>query len=119
MKKNNFTIVSKTWGYEKVYYNENYCYKDLHLNANSKTSLHRHINKKETFVPKDNGLKLEYVDSLNELSYIINLEADISYTLEPMTWHRVHNDTNAQLILREISTHHEDSDVERINKYEQ
>lgn len=114
MKKNNFIIINKTWGYEKVYHNETYCYKDLYINPKSQTSLHRHINKKETFVPKDNGLKLEYVDSLNKVRYIIDLEVDVSYTLEPLTWHRVYNNTDTQLILREISTHHEDLDVERM-----
>ncbi len=114
LKTNSHKIIKKTWGQEIVYYNKNYCYKELCFNPSTQTSMHRHKKKKETFIVKDKGLALEYVDSFTNMSYIIELSVFKSYTIRPKTWHRIYNNTDKPLSLFEVSTHHKDSDVERM-----
>lgn len=114
LKVNSHDLIPKKWGHEIIYYNKKYCFKELCFQPKAFTSMHKHKKKKETFVAKDEGFSLEYVDSVTNISYKIPLLVNQSYTLKPNTWHRICNDTNNMLTLIEVSTHHSDFDVRRM-----
>lgn len=100
-------IINKTWGLEEVFCNEpEYCGKLLHLNPGKKCSLHYHPVKKETFHVLYGFVRLEHGDK-DEL-----LNAGDSRTIMPKTPHRFSSTAGAGIL--EISMHHEDSDVVRL-----
>lgn len=100
------TIV-KEWGEEKIICNEpEYCSKYLHISPQKKCSLHYHNQKKETFFVVSGLVRLEWSD-FDEL-----LIAGESRTIMPTTLHRFSSLRGATIL--EISTHHSDEDVVRI-----
>lgn len=99
----------KDWGAEvwKVN-NELYCAKFLYLEPGFKCSLHRHIHKDETFSVLSGRCYLEFGD------FKATLCVGDSRRIEPGTWHRFSNDRyNPMCVILEVSTHHDDNDVER------
>lgn len=100
--------VRKLWGRELWVVNtELYCAKYLYLNAGSACSLHRHSVKDETFIVLSGNCLLEYGDSRREMV------AYHSQRIAPGTWHRFSNPGAAICVILEVSTHHDDADVER------
>lgn len=101
-------IVRKTWGIENVLANEpEYCLKELRVFAGKKCSLHYHPIKKETFIVKRGLVMLERQGYQDEL-----LKPGEARTILPGTPHRFSSIYGA--VIMEVSTHHEDSDVVRI-----
>lgn len=102
-------IVEKEWGVEFWVLNElEYCFKVLELAPGKRCSLHRHIQKTESFVVREGecllNVGLEYY-GLTSSSKAVRIPAG--------TWHRFSNYSARPCIILEISTHHEDSDCER------
>jgi quercetin dioxygenase-like cupin family protein len=83
-----------------------YCLKELHLTAGWQCSLHRHRIKDETFLVQSGEVEIE-LGSRRWLAH-----AGESIHIPPMTWHRF-GSRNAAMLL-EVSTHHSDEDVERL-----
>lgn len=103
--------VDKAWGLETWLVNEpEYCAKYLTLFKGAYCSMHRHLKKKETFIVLQGEIMLEN-GLCGDMTY---LKKDESYTLEPGTWHRFHG-VESSLVL-EVSTHHDDEDVERLTE---
>lgn len=101
--------VQKIWGKEMWWVNEDYCVKTLHINPGFQCSLHRHIDKDETFIVQKGRCLLEH-KTRTRFVY----EGTI-IRIFPGEWHRfgVHKDDPPCIIL-ECSTHHDDDDVERL-----
>lgn len=100
-------VIHKNWGMEVVYANEpEYCAKLLIIRDGGKSSLHYHSVKKETFYVQSGIVRLER-PPLDELLFPGDRR-----TLEPNTPHRFSSVRGAEIL--EVSTHHEDSDVTRI-----
>lgn len=101
--------VAKEWGAEIWLCNtEKYCAKQLHVAPLSQCSLHRHLVKDETFIVVLGYPELEIGDATFEA------RPGETFRIEPGVWHRFTNryaHTYVQML--EVSTHHEDSDVER------
>ena len=107
-------IIPKAWGSEHVYFNEpEYCKKHLHVNPGWQCSLHMHPIKKETFSVLTGIVYLE-VDG-RELKLT---PYDNHVTIEPMTPHRFRA-IDCHAVIEEISTHHDDSDVIRLEESRQ
>ncbi len=102
-------IVPKVWGSEIWYVNEpEYCCKVLDINKFASGSLHYHSIKKETFIITRGKIQLEHGDK-KEI-----LRTGATITLEPQTPHRFTALKDSSIL--EISTHHDDNDVTRIEK---
>lgn len=100
--------VEKVWGYENwIVNNELYCMKRLILNPGFQCSLHRHAIKDETFFIEEGSVYLEIGDEVKFL-----MEGDAA-RIHPLTWHRFANREQNHAVILEVSTHHDDGDVER------
>lgn len=100
--------IDKAWGYEEVVANEaEYCLKRLVIQPKKKCSLHFHRVKKETFFVQSGLVRLEQKPNLDEL-----LKPNESRVILPLTPHRFSSVHGA--VLLEVSTHHSDDDVVRI-----
>lgn len=101
-------IVPKVWGSETWIVNEpEYCAKMLEIKKGAKGSLHYHPVKKETFIMATGEIKLE----VGNHEFTLNA-GSAPVTLLPGTHHRFTGITDASIL--EISTHHDDSDVVRL-----
>lgn len=100
--------VRKLWGREVWLVNSDlYCAKHLYLDPGFACSLHRHPVKDETFLILSGNCLLEYGDSRREM---------VAYDrqrIAPGTWHRFSNPGDALCVILEVSTHHDEADVER------
>jgi mannose-6-phosphate isomerase-like protein (cupin superfamily) len=106
--------VRKEWGVEHVICNEpEYCAKFLIIEPKMRCSLHYHRVKKETFWVKNGMVRLEQRDPrgvpIDEL-----LAPGESRTIQPLTPHRFSSMLGA--VILEVSTHHDDADVVRLEK---
>jgi len=102
--------VPKVWGSELWLVNEpEYCGKLLFLDKGATCSYHRHPVKKETFYALVGQVALT-VDGRN---YMLN-PFSRPKTIQPGQLHQFHGITDA--VIMEVSTHHEDTDVERISE---
>jgi len=100
--------VKKTWGQEEWVINcEEYCGKLLYIQKGSKSSIHYHKNKKETFYLLSGRVKLEVEDK----SYLF-LKGSKPITILPEEVHGFEGLEDSVII--EFSTHHEDSDTYRL-----
>ena len=101
-------VVPKVWGREIWLVNEpEYCCKLLEINKGASGSLHYHSLKKETFILAQGKIKLEYGDKTVKLS--------VGYiTIPPELPHRFTGLKQSAIL--EISTHHDDTDVVRIEE---
>ena len=100
--------VRKVWGRELwLVNNEQYCAKYLYLDPGFACSLHRHPIKNETFVVLRGSCQLEFADSRRPMGVYD------SQRIAAGTWHRFSNPGNQLCIILEVSTHHDDLDVER------
>ena len=56
-------IVKKGWGYENIFVtNNDYCGKILHFNSGSKSSMHFHLNKTETWHCLSGTFVIKYIN---------------------------------------------------------
>jgi mannose-6-phosphate isomerase-like protein (cupin superfamily) len=107
MKKEERQFIKKVWGYEIILVNcEEYCGKLLLLNKGAISSLHCHHNKKETFY----CLEGQAVLTIDGKTFDLNDMASAK-TIFPNEYHQFEGLARTSLL--EISTHHDDNDVER------
>ena len=99
-------IVPKKWGCEWWLVNREYCGKLLFLNKGAVCSYHKHILKTETFYCLKGLIEL----TINDETYTLDTN-DEPITILPGDYHQFAG--LEESVILEISTHHEDSDVER------
>jgi mannose-6-phosphate isomerase-like protein (cupin superfamily) len=105
--------VGKVWGTEWWVYNGPYCFKLLVINPGFQCSLHLHPTKTETFIVASGEVFLEQRD-VRAFPYSEILREGCIRHIEPKTPHRFGSTEGA--VIFEISTHHEDSDVVRLEE---
>lgn len=102
--------VLKIWGKEVWIVNEpEYCAKFLYLNKAAASSLHYHLQKKETFYCLEGSVALQ----IEGRDYMLNSFARPKTILSEVK-HRFWGITKA--VILEISTHHDDGDVVRLEE---
>lgn len=103
-------LISKMWGSEEVVTNtEHYCFKYLHLSSNGCSSLHYHQFKDETFMVHTGKVNVQIGQE------VVLLEPGELIRIKPGTHHRFWSGERGQgAVIIEVSTHHDDSDVVRI-----
>lgn len=112
---NAVNVVPKMWGTEHwIVNNDKYCFKVLTVNPGFQCSLHYHKKKEETFIVYDGEILLEQRD-VRAFPYEEVLGAGMQRHIEPRTPHRFQARNGVALVL-EISTHHDDTDVVRIEE---
>lgn len=100
-------VVEKSWGREQVYVNTDlYCLKHLIVDAGQRCSLHRHVRKDETFFVTSGACLLEAGGELRRL-----VPGDM-IRIFPGTAHRF--GSREGCVIQEVSTHHDDADVVRL-----
>jgi len=101
--------VEKVWGTERWLVNgELYCCKRLHVNRGYQCSFHRHLVKDETFIVEWGHGQAVVGGKL------IDLEPGAIVEIPPGTWHKFWCPSDSLgLMMLEVSTHHDDADVER------
>lgn len=105
-------FVTKTWGTEEwLVNNELYCAKELVIRPGGCSSTHYHKTKHETFLLRWGRL----VINIEKKDY--EMVPGDSVVLPPMTPHhfRVPIECVYYAVVLEVSTHHDDSDVVRLN----
>jgi mannose-6-phosphate isomerase-like protein (cupin superfamily) len=120
-RSDSYPVVEKAWGVEFVLYNgpAPYCLKVLHIEPGVQCSLHKHREKAESFVCAEGQVVVEYQDGEapdgSPMLAATTLRVGDSLHVPPGTLHRFWSslpDTPGLLI--EASTHHDDSDVVRV-----
>ncbi|KKM21685.1 hypothetical protein LCGC14_1632940 [marine sediment metagenome] len=110
MKKTEMKRVEKRWGSELWVCNEpEYCGKLLHLKQDAQCSYHYHPVKKETFYVIQGSICL----TIEGKDYMMNPLSQPK-TIMPGQKHYFKGITEA--VILEVSTHHSDSDVVRLNE---
>lgn len=108
-----YPYTHKIWGGEQILVNTDlYCAKLMWVSAHYQCSMHRHLIKDETFIVLEGDVVLELEDK------IIRMEKGDRVHVPRGSWHRFRNQNNAVFPgfpskILEISTHHDDADVER------
>ena len=100
----------KKWGREICLVNNpdyGYCSKIMEVTNGYGSSLHRHLNKTETFVVLSGRLRVELLG-------VWTLNPGDSLTILPGSWHSFQT-PDSQCVFLEISTFHDDSDVQRLD----
>ena len=111
----NYIHVPKLWGEEIWLTNiPAYCAKFLVLKDGYKCSLHRHLVKTETFFVLEGAVNLEVQTGPNETFQTILLEAGENHHLLTGTCHRFSTAKPGGALILEVSTRHDDLDVERL-----
>src|SRR5258708_3004952 len=106
-------IVDKIWGKEFwIVNNDKYCLKFLYIEPGKMCSLHYHPIKDETFYIEEGVCNLQIGDRVTVM------EPGDSVRLMPEMPHRFWVQKNAEegCMVIEVSTHHEDSDVVRLEE---
>ena len=127
--KTEIEVVSKSWGFEKIIYNQQYCGKLLYVVKGKQTSLHYHNSKDETFYVSKGKVLVYYTSELAKVKELLaddreeevfDLLAKIplgpgeSFHMPPKTIHRIVGVEDTELF--EFSTRHVDSDSIRLIK---
>lgn len=108
------TLVHKSWGCEKIYYNGSYCSKALIINPGGFTSNHYHPVKHETMIVTSGEALIEFNYKGNITQHFLQ-ELD-SVIIPPNTPHKIYNNSAAnKLIIIESSTPDNPQDSVRIN----
>lgn len=130
-EKTNIVVVPKTWGFEKIIYNQQYCGKLLYIVKGKQTSLHYHNVKDETFYVSSGRVLVYYTsdtmkvknlvdtdrsDEIFGLVSKITLTRGDSFHMPPKTVHQIIGLEDTELF--EFSTKHNDSDSIRLIKGE-
>lgn len=106
-------VDSKSWGYEKIIRNDDYCMKVMSIGANQGCSMHYHISKTETFYVTVGEIKVEFVDPDVGRCYSVKLRTGEAVTIFPGQSHRFKaGPLGAEFI--EASTHDESRDSYRV-----
>jgi len=105
-------VDKKIWGNEYYVVNKSYCGKLFEILPMSQSSLHRHTRKSETFLCLDGLIEVE----VSGRSEILRGWAKDCVDIPAGALHRFSNYTDTTAWMVEFSTHHEDSDVERVEE---
>jgi D-lyxose ketol-isomerase len=117
------SVVQKKWGTE--YWEVNtplYCCKVLLIIPGWRCSLHRHFVKDETFLVRVGEVVIEAIDPADNIGDMRVYKKGESIRILPGTWHRFSHVRNPDMpnqspaMIEEISTHHDDADVERMEE---
>lgn len=109
-------VVDKTWGHEVWVENiVEYCGKVLHVKRDGHTSLHFHMNKKETMYCARGSFEIKLWDPANGDKYSVVLKHGDSLLIPPGQPHEIHGIEDENILI-EFSTHHEDEDSYRVGK---
>lgn len=102
-------IVFKSWGFESIFYNSQYCAKTLTINPLQKTSYHYHKTKHEVITVVSGNANI-HIDGKDNI-----LTQNQSVVLEPNTPHYIQNTSSKiPLLLAEASTKDDPKDSIRI-----
>jgi len=117
---NSRQLVQKVWGGEDWVVNTpQYCGKILHVNEGWMGSLHMHPIKDETMLIIDGCGVIEYYPNglYGKVEFMLmKPEEGSSLRIPPGTYHRLLANLGQDMTLVEFSTHHEDSDVQRVQE---
>lgn len=107
--------IVKVWGVEYVLLNnELYCQKLLKVMPGYRSSVHKHLQKDETFIGIQ-GCTVLTVDLNDSISHrdlvIIAITPGRQYRIKPGTWHCF--ETHTESWVMEVSTAHSEDDVVR------
>lgn len=103
--------VKKDWGTEKWLVNgERFCCKRLIVKPGYRCSMHRHLKKEEVFIVESGWGNVLVDEDPYELDPGVIVEIPVG------AWHMFWNPGTEPLVMLEISTHHDDADVERHSK---
>lgn len=108
--------IAKAWGTEIVLDNNPaYCAKFLVISPGFTCSLHRHDIKRETFHVVEGRVGIEFG---SDPSFLRTEAKDVGDALHvpPGLFHRFWSMTPERAILLEVSSHHDDLDVERLEE---
>jgi mannose-6-phosphate isomerase-like protein (cupin superfamily) len=110
--------VPKIWGEEIWLTNsDKYCAKFLTLKDGFQCSLHRHLVKTETFFVLDGTVILEIQTGTNQkFKQSVRLEAGENYHIPVGVFHRFSTQGHGPATILEVSTQHDDMDVERLEE---
>lgn len=108
-------FIAKLWGMEEVLVNNSkYCSKLLWITPGMQCSLHYHEVKEETFVAMDGLTRVEYwVDGKRFDTVLVGYQRDV-LNIPPKVAHRFWSMGAAGSLLLEVSSHHDDEDVVRL-----
>ena len=109
-------FVPKNWGHEVWIHNQEYCGKQLHIQANKWTSYHYHLNKDEVIYCASGEVSIFYLEAIPdgpEVGHQVFLREGDSIHVTPGTKHQIH--AIKESVLYEFSTHHEDQDSHRVS----
>ena len=105
------TSHDKVWGAEHWLENGLYCMKVLVLKPGFQSSLHYHEKKTETFLVMSGVVCLE-----SPPGNVTQLLPGDFFTLKPFVSHRFWSSNSRTALVVEASTHHDDSDVVRLEE---
>lgn len=107
--------VRKLWGMEYwLVNNEKYCSKLLKLNPGMRCSIHAHRKKDETFFVLSGEVQLNFHNSEGELVSSSMLGGGRQFRIRKDQFHSFQS--NKQSWILEVSTHHDDADVIRLQE---
>lgn len=108
-------IVDKGWGYENIFVtNDDYCGKILHFNAGSKSSMHYHLKKKETWYCLSGKFLVKYISTLDASEKAFLFESGKTWTNHIGIPHQVECIEEGDIL--EVSTPDDTIDNYRISK---
>jgi D-lyxose ketol-isomerase len=115
-KFKDYVHVTKLWGEEIWLTNiPLYCAKFLVLKDGYQCSLHCHRRKTETFFVLEGAVNLEIqTEAHPQVFSTIRLEAGQNHHIPTGVFHRFSTATTGGAIILEVSTRHDDLDVERL-----
>ena len=116
----NRVFVAKRWGWEDIFYNGDYCMKQIRIAEGQMTSMHRHPVKDEVLLVVTGQLMLRTVpddfDPAGASPYSIIpllLRDGMAVRIKPGSWHQLFAVT--EVALHEASTHDEEVDKQTLN----
>ena len=108
-------VVPKLWGVEYwMVNNELYCMKYLKVNPGYQCSVHCHKKKDETFLGVSGSVQIDIHDANLFRIGGLSIGPGDWYRIAPRKFHSFHSNNVAWV--QEISTHHDDADVVRIQE---
>jgi len=109
-------VVNKSWGNEiRIVDNEdnNYSGKLLNINQNESTSTHFHSKKHKTFYVLIGSLYIEIIEPESAELMRYTVDSEETFEIEQNVTHRLYAQDSGVTVI-EISTHHDDEDVYRV-----
>ena len=109
-------VVNKSWGNEiRIVDNEdnNYSGKLLNINQNESTCIHFHSKKHKTFYVLTGSLSIEIIEPESAEVMRYTVDSEETFEIEQNVAHRLYAQDNGVTVI-EISTHHDDEDVYRV-----